>query len=1015
MAFVSHPLIKPESIESRIYQESILATAIRKNTLIVLPTGLGKTTLAALIAAYRLEKFPDKKILLMSPTKPLCAQHQKYLRECLEIDPEEIALLTGYVKPEDRRYFYDKSIIVATPQCVSGNTQIFLKGKGPVDIKELSNGLEFQRTSYMGKSALICDVDFEVLGFKNKKIQPVKVTKFWKVKADRTVKIITELKNFIETTPEHPLLTITSDGQLKWIPAGTLEAGQYIAVAKEAFIESKQIKLFDFLENNESLRVVDRKIINKLLYEHKKLGLRRGDLSKYYRSTMPCNIFFKLAKLCKVNLPNLLHLTNKTGKSKPFRVSQDISNELYYVIGAMLGDGHIGNSKSKGKEVVFSALDKNEVMKKFESLIFKLFGLIPKYEENKGLIYYSTALANLLILLGVPPGDKGSRIRVPYYVFVSRESAIYQFITGIFDTDGNASGHNLNLMSTISVEMAKDLKWLLLKLGIPSSIYNQFNKEVRFHDKTYKSNILFNVHVSGENYILKFLDSCNFDKTKVKILRDNINAIKNHFTRSKEILPVSKLLSSIRKDYFSKIGNTIEYYKFSMLSLDNVKYLTANIDSDLKNHLFELANLPFRWVKIKSIKLNEKPKWVYDLTVEDTHNFIGNWIVNHNTIRNDIQNNLIDLNQFSLLIFDECHRAVKDYAYTFVSDAYKNVNGHLIIGLTASPGGSSEKIKEICKNLSIEAVEIRTDSDEDVQPYLKELKVESIKVDLPENLKNAQESLKTAVRNRIEKLKEYNIYARNKRDLLEIQKRLSRKLAIEKNPLYYHLISWTVETIKIWHIQELLETQSIEATKIYINKMSQKKTRSDKNALNDSHVKYAIEEMNKSQEEHPKIQKLIEIITEELKNNKDSKIIVFSHFRDNIQNVYNKLQPFCAPVMLVGQSGEKGLTQKEQIDVIKDFNASYYNCLITSPIGEEGLHIPSADIAVFYDSVPSEIRVIQRRGRVGRTKIGKIIILMTKKSIDEGYYWTAYHKERKMKSILKGMQNKEQKNIDEFV
>ena len=117
---------------------------------------------------------------------------------------------------------------------------------------------------------------------------------------------------------------------------------------------------------------------------------------------------------------------------------------------------------------------------------------------------------------------------------------------------------------------------------------------------------------------------------------------------------------------------------------------------------------------------------------------------------------------------------------------------------------------------------------------------------------------------------------------------------------------------------------------------------------------------------------------------------------------------------MIGQSGEKGLTQKEQIDVIRDYNVDVYNCLITSPIGEEGLHIPSADIAIFYDSVPSEIRTIQRRGRVGRTKVGKIIFLITRKTRDEGYYWTARRREEKMKSILKGMQNKNP-TIEDFI
>jgi len=121
--------------------------------------------------------------------------------------------------------------------------------------------------------------------------------------------------------------------------------------------------------------------------------------------------------------------------------------------------------------------------------------------------------------------------------------------------------------------------------------------------------------------------------------------------------------------------------------------------------------------------------------------------------------------------------------------------------------------------------------------------------------------------------------------------------------------------------------------------------------------------------------------------------------------------------VLIGQAGETGLSQKEQINLIKDYESGVYNCLITSPIGEEGLHLASADIAIFYDSVPSEIRTIQRRGRVGRTKVGKIIILLARHTRDEAYYYTAMRKEKKMKSILKNMQNQglQKKSLKDFL
>jgi Fanconi anemia group M protein len=388
------------------------------------------------------------------------------------------------------------------------------------------------------------------------------------------------------------------------------------------------------------------------------------------------------------------------------------------------------------------------------------------------------------------------------------------------------------------------------------------------------------------------------------------------------------------------------------------------------------------------------------------------------TLEHDIMSGKLDLSDFSLLIVDEVHRAVKKYAYPFVARVYmERAKNPRILGLTASPGGDEEKIKVICKSLFVNAVEIRTELDEDVKTFIKEITTEYVKVDLPENLKTAQTLLKTALRDRLEKLKKYNLFIKRKRDLLEAQKKVSRQIMTERKPFMFYLISLIVEAVKVWHAEELLETQSVKATQIYLDKISQKKTKSDRAILNDINFIKAMKIIEES-EEHPKISKLKEILAREFEKNKNVKFIIFSHFRDNIYNIYDLIQDVCRPVILIGQAGERGLTQKEQINVIKDFNADYYNCLITSPIGEEGLHIPSADIAVFYDSVSSEIRTIQRRGRVGRTKVGKIVFLLTKNTIDESYFWTAYRKEKRMKSILREMQNqndKEQQNIREFI
>ena len=133
--FVSHPLIKENSVEKRLYQELLVARVLEKgNSLVVAPTALGKTIVAARLAAQILEKKPEGKILFMAPTKPLATQHQKSLQKVLNIEEERIGLLTGYVKPSDRKKIWQESrVITATPQTIESD---LLSGR--LDLKGVS-------------------------------------------------------------------------------------------------------------------------------------------------------------------------------------------------------------------------------------------------------------------------------------------------------------------------------------------------------------------------------------------------------------------------------------------------------------------------------------------------------------------------------------------------------------------------------------------------------------------------------------------------------------------------------------------------------------------------------------------------------------------------------------------------------------------------------------------------------------------------------------------------------------
>ncbi len=105
------------NFEPREYQNKIFSVAKDFNTLIVLPTGLGKTNIFVLLALHRLNLFPDKKVVLLGPTRPLIDQYFEVFKKNTNVKEEDMVVLTGRVKPEKRKELFEqKKIIFSTPQ-----------------------------------------------------------------------------------------------------------------------------------------------------------------------------------------------------------------------------------------------------------------------------------------------------------------------------------------------------------------------------------------------------------------------------------------------------------------------------------------------------------------------------------------------------------------------------------------------------------------------------------------------------------------------------------------------------------------------------------------------------------------------------------------------------------------------------------------------------------------------------------------------------------------------------------
>lgn len=373
------------------------------------------------------------------------------------------------------------------------------------------------------------------------------------------------------------------------------------------------------------------------------------------------------------------------------------------------------------------------------------------------------------------------------------------------------------------------------------------------------------------------------------------------------------------------------------------------------------------------------------------------------TIRNELRKNRLNLENVRLLIVDESHRSVRKYSYVEVAKTYlKQARNPLILGLTASP--SAEKVEEICDNLFIKNIEIRSEEDEDVTPYIQEREFNKVYVNLPSEFEEIRGLLKGYYNVQFDKLKEMGfIYSASlsKRDLIKLQRHVLRDKI-------FPAITPATAMLKIQHAMELLETQGIFSLNSYFDKLKKQDLRTSKMLLKNPNILKAIELSEKlyaQKKEHPKLAKLKEILSEEFKSNPNTKAIVFSHFRESAQKIVEELEEFGA-VRFVGQASKGkdiGLKQEEQAEILREFRKGVYNILVCTSVGEEGLDIPSVDLVIFYEPVPSEIRKIQRAGRTGRRRAGKVYILITKKTRDETYYWVSVRKEKKMHEVLERM------------
>ncbi|NXN42094.1 FANCM protein, partial [Rhinoptilus africanus] len=426
---------------------------------------------------------------------------------------------------------------------------------------------------------------------------------------------------------------------------------------------------------------------------------------------------------------------------------------------------------------------------------------------------------------------------------------------------------------------------------------------------------------------------------------------------------------------------------------------------------------------------------------------------------NDLSRGTCPAVEIKCLVIDEAHKALGNHAYCqVVRELSKYTNQFRILALSATPGSDTKAVQQVISNLLIAQIELCAEDSPEIQPYSHERQVEKIVVPLGEELVEIQNAYIQVLETFAGRLIKIGVLARRDIPSLTKYQIILARDQYRKNPssqcvgMHQGIIEGDFAIcISLYHGYELLVQMGVRSLFIYLfgimdgskgltrtknelgrNEDFMKLYQQLRDMFSDTLLPSANGNVYKSKTvfenkkefiySHPKLRKLEEIVIGHFKSWKkgssdqvttestsvesvDTRVMIFSSFRDSVQEIadmLSRLSPVVRVMTFVGHStgkSTKGFTQKEQLEVVKRFREGGYNTLVSTCVGEEGLDIGEVDLIICFDAQKSPVRLVQRMGRTGRRRQGRIVVILAEGREERTYNQSQSNKRSIHKAI----------------
>ncbi|KFA50801.1 hypothetical protein S40293_05811 [Stachybotrys chartarum IBT 40293] len=399
------------------------------------------------------------------------------------------------------------------------------------------------------------------------------------------------------------------------------------------------------------------------------------------------------------------------------------------------------------------------------------------------------------------------------------------------------------------------------------------------------------------------------------------------------------------------------------------------------------------------------------------------------TLLNDLSHGYADPKSIVLLVIDEAHRAVGEYAYAKAAKLIRRFSNSMrVLALTATPGAKVETVQEVIDNLGISHCEIRTEESIDIRQYVHHRNIDQTVLDPSDEMNQVSELFTKALKPLTDKLSAQNIwYGRNPTaittyGLIQAQKEWFATRGRQANQGVQHMMRAVFSVLTgIAHSIKLLNFHGIQP--FYDNMDDLRREQESKGGKGSKYRRQLIEDSNFQEMMHmisgwlkkgdfighPKLSALTDCILNHFMDHGDStRVIVFSEFRDSAESIVRLLnthRPLIKASVFVGQADGKrgeGMKQAQQIQTIEQFRNGVFNVLVATSIGEEGLDIGQVDLIVCYDASASPIRMLQRMGRTGRKRAGNIVLLLMRGKEEDQFAKSKDNYEKMQQLICEG-------------